>query len=450
MYLNPVCRLQCGRNPALFTGMKGKIIALLLIFGNLSAQEVEISSADALFQMALASNPAVRNAALQRDLAGITRKIAGVNAFSPRVPVSYQALDNIALQKTYVPGVIFGQPEGSYKELIMGQKYVATFNLSPQFDILNFSNRAQRRAAVVNEELAELSEKQAQRDIHLQINAAFHNVISFDRQKHILEENLEVARKIRTITGNRFEEGIARSQEVNEAEVNVVTLENSLVQLEENRRLQVELLKLLARPEGDLRIREETDTGPAPELRAEGSLEADLARTRTRMAGQDVRSARLDQWPVLSAVSSFNWQSLDNRFFYGSGSSAIYFAYVGLKLSWDLPTNVQKVSNLKNREVQWKIAENNRELAEEQQVYDNLRLETELRKAQLQLESLQKIETLKKDTFEKNFAQFEENILPLDKLLISQNDWLTSRLNEAAGAVNVKYNYEILRINNRY
>jgi len=123
---------------------------------------------------------------------------------------------------------------------------------------------------------------------------------------------------------------------------------------------------------------------------------------------------------------------------------------VGLKLSWDLPTNVQKVSNLKNREVQWKIAENNRELAEEQQVYDNLRLETELRKAQLQLESLQKIETLKKDTFEKNFAQFEENILPLDKLLISQNDWLTSRLNGAAGAVNVKYNYEILRINNRY
>jgi len=246
MYLNPVCRLQCGRNPALFTGMKGKIIALLLIFGNLSAQEVEVSSADALFQMALASNPAVRNAALQRDLAGITRKIAGVNAFSPRVPVSYQALDNIALQKTYVPGVIFGQPEGSYKELIMGQKYVATFNLSPQFDILNFSNRAQRRAAVVNEELAELSEKQAQRDIHLQINAAFHNVISFDRQKHILEENLEVARKIRAITGNRFEEGIARSQEVNEAEVNVVTLENSLVQLEENRRLQVELLKAIS------------------------------------------------------------------------------------------------------------------------------------------------------------------------------------------------------------
>ncbi|MCY1374370.1 hypothetical protein D9M69_617090 [compost metagenome] len=153
---------------------------------------------------------------------------------------------------------------------------------------------------------------------------------------------------------------------------------------------------------------------------------------------------------MLSAVSSFNWQNLDNRFFYGSAGSAIYFAYVGLKLSWDLPTNVQKISTLKNKEVQLKIAENNRKLAEEQQAYSNFQRATELRKARRQLESQEKIETLKKDTFEKNYAQFEENILPLDKLLIAQNDWLVSSLNRVTGTVNVSYNYQILRINNRY
>ncbi|MCD8539897.1 MAG: TolC family protein [Leadbetterella sp.] len=153
---------------------------------------------------------------------------------------------------------------------------------------------------------------------------------------------------------------------------------------------------------------------------------------------------------MLSAVSSFNWQNLDNRFFYGAGSSAIYFAYIGLKLSWDLPTNVQKISNLKNREIRLKVAENNLALAEEQETYARFQQETELKKARSQLESLEKIEALKQDTFEKNYAQFEENILSLDKLLISQNDWLTGRLNRAAGAVNVRYNYQILKINNRY
>jgi len=430
--------------------MKEKIIVLLLLFGSASAQVAEVSSVDELFQMASARNQTLKNAALQRDLAGITRKIAGVNAFSPRMPVSWQALDNVALQRTFVPGVIFGQPEGTYKELVMGQKYVSTFNISPQFDILNFGNRAQRQTAVFNEDLAVLSEKQAQRDIYLQINAAFHNVVSFDAQKSILEENLGISRKILAIVSDRFAEGVTRSQEVNEAEVNVVTLENSLEQLEQNRRLQIELLKLLTRPEADIRIREGQAWDANVSSPAAGTLDADLARARARMAGQEVLSARKDQWPVLSAVSSFNWQNLDNRFFYGSGSSAIYFAYIGLKLSWDLPTNVQKISNVKNREIQLKVAENNLQLAEEQQAYANLERETELKKAKSQLESLEKIEALKKDTFEKNYAQFEENILPLDRLLISQNDWLASRLNRATGAVNVKYNYQILRINNRY
>lgn len=430
--------------------MKRKIIVLLLLFGKVSAQEVEVSSVDELFQMASTRNQTLQNAGLQRDLAVVTRKIAGVNAFSPRVPVSWQALDNVALQRTFVPGVIFGQPEGTYKELVMGQKYVSTFNISPQFDILNFGNRAQRQTAVFNEDLAVLSEKQAQRDVYLQINAAFHNVISFDAQKSILEENLGTARKILAIVRDRFGEGIARSQEVNEAEVNVVTLENSLEQLEQNRHLQLELLKLLTRPEADIRIRKGSETDAGVSSPAAGTLDTDLARTRTRMAEQEMLSARKDQWPVLSAVSSFNWQNLDNRFFYGSGSSAIYFAYIGLKLSWDLPTNVQKISNLKNREIQLKVAENNLKLAEEQEVYANLQRETELKKAQSQLASLERIEALKKDTFDKNYVQFEENILPLDKLLISQNDWLASRLNRAAGAVNVQYNYQILRINNRF
>ncbi|MCD8539898.1 MAG: TolC family protein, partial [Leadbetterella sp.] len=145
----------------------------------------------------------------------------------------------------------------------------------PQFDILNFGNRAQRKTAVLNEDFAVLSEKQAQRDIYLQLNAAFHNLLSFDKQKSILEENLEISGRILGIVRDRFEEGVARSQEVNEAEVNVVTVENSLVQLEQNRRLQMELLKLLTRSEDDIRIKEEVVADVW--LAAAGTLETDLA-----------------------------------------------------------------------------------------------------------------------------------------------------------------------------
>lgn len=419
------------------------------IFASAFAQQSEL---DELFQAALNQNRSLKNSTLQRDLARVTTKIAGLNAFTPRIPVSYQALDNVALQKTYVPGVIFGQPEGTFKELVMGQKYVATFNISPQFDILNFGNQAQKKAAVLNEQSANLNERQAQRDIYLQINSAYHNILSFNAQKVVLDENLKTATKITEVIKNRQQEGVARNQEVNEAEVNVITIQDKIFQLNQNIQLQYEMLKVLTGTENLESIKAQIDLQnmPTESQKASSSLDFSLAELRRKTAVQDVFSAKRDQWPVLSFVSSFNWQNLNNSFFYGSGSNPIYFAYMGLKLSWDLPTNVQKISNLKNREIQLKIAENTVKQVEEQQYLADTQRDIEWVKAKGQWEALKKIETLRKDTFAKNFAQFEEEILSLDKLLISQNDLLLSQLNLASAAATVKYNAQVIRINNLY
>jgi outer membrane protein TolC len=429
--------------------MKNLAMCLFLLFSTVHsfAQQNQV---DELFQLALTHNLNLKNNTLQKELADITSKIAGLNAFAPRIPVSYQALDNIALQRMYVPGVLFGQPEGTFKELTMGQKYVATFNISPQFDILNFGNKAQRKAATLNEASVALNEKSVQRDIYLQINSAYHNILSFQRQRTVLEENLKVAKKIKEVITNRQEEGLARKQEVNEAEVNIITLEDKIYQVDQNVVLQYELLKVLTGTQNLPDIASEVHFSSNHIIRAESDLDSELAEMKSKVASQDVFSARRDQWPVLSAISSFNWQNLNNSFFYGAGSNAIHYSFIGLKLSWDLPTNVQKISNLKNKEIQFKMAENAQKQAAEQQAFSNTQREIELSKAKGQWESLKKIEQLRKDTFGKNFAQFEEEILSLDKLLISQNDLLVSQLNLASGAVNVNYNFEVIRINNLY
>ncbi len=54
-------------------------------------------------------------------------------------------------------------------------------------------------------------------------------------------------------------------------------------------------------------------------------------------------------------------------------------------------------------------------------------------KAFSQLENYKKIQTLKEDTYQKYFDQYQENILSLDKLLIAQTDMLLSQ--RAAGTV---------------
>ena len=65
-----------------------------------------------------------------------------------------------------------------------------------------------------------------------------------------------------------------------------------------------------------------------------------------------------------------------------------------------------------------------------------------------QYKNFKKIYLLKKDTFEKNFNQYQEQILPLDKLLISQNDLLISEINLVNALANIGFSKNKIVINN--
>ncbi len=416
-----------------------------LLFLLLSAQ-VSAQSLEDLFLQAKAKNEAVQNTQYQKELATLTRKVADLNRYNPRIPLSYQALDNIALQKVLVPGVIFGLPEGTYKEMIMGQKYSSTLSVAPQFDILNFGLSAQKKSAVQNEKLVLGQSLQKERDIYLQLNSAYHNVLSYQGQLQLLRENLQTADKILQIISDRLEEGLVRPQEKNEAEINVLNIRDNIEQLEIQWNLQREMLRLLSRSTDTIEVTDSEYQGSA-QL---SELDKRVAEAKAELAAADKEVAKRDQWPVLSAISSFNWQNLSNSFFYASGNSPIYYAYLGLKLSWDLPSTPQKISNYKSKEIQYKIAQNEIKSAEEQGFYDHMQRQADLQKAKNRVQNLRKIEELKKDTFDKNYARFEENVLTLDELLQSQNDWINSRINRLKEEVNAKYASYTIKIYNEY
>lgn len=391
-------------------------------------------------------NEALVNGSYQRELASLTRKVADWNRFNPRAPLSYQALDNISLQKMLVPGVLFGLPEGTYKEMVMGQKYSATLSVSPQFDLLNFSAAAQKKSAVQNEVLVHLQSKLQEREIYTQLNTAYHNVLSYQGQIALLEKNLETALRILAVVNDRVEEGLLRTQDRNEAEINVLTVQENIEQMKSQMDLQLTLLRLLSRSDGPVHVVDEGDFGVA----RLAVLDEELADVKAAMARADMEVARREQWPVLSAISSFNWQNLSNDFFYASGSRPIYYAYLGLKLTWDLPSTPHKLSNYKNKQIQWKIAENEAKDRTAQAAFDHMSRLSDQERARKKRENLVKIEALKKDSFEKNLSRFEENILPLDELLKAQNDWLQSQINRYKEEVNEKYTSYTIKIYNDY
>ena len=429
------------------------VLSLILFsFKNSLAQESKtFSTLNEVLEFSKTKNYSFDNAKLQTHLAELAKKTALGNAFNPKVNTSIQVLDNINLPISYLPAEAFGGVSGTFKEVQIGQQYVSTFNIQPQFDIINLSNFAQIKSAKINEQLVENQNKINEQNLYEKINAVYFNIISFNGQKEVVEENILIAENILKIISEKNKEGIARKQEVNEAEVNLILLKDKLEQLEMNTKIQYKILNLFFENKIESNLKQTIwDFKDQTILSAnQNNLQNQNSELQAQLAQQEYKSLQYQNYPTLSFVSSFNWQNLSNDNFFASKSNWQNFNYVGLKLGWELPT-IQRISNIKSKKIQLEILQKTNEHIKAETESKNEQLNLEYQKSLQQFINFQKVFDLKKDTYEKNFNQFKEGILPLDKLLISQNDMIISKLNIVSVLTNIGFSKSKIEINNTF
>lgn len=416
-----------------------------------SQENKQFATVKELIAYAKETNVSLLNANLQLKLADLTTKSSYVNIFNPMIPTTATAVDNIKQQVSFLPGQIFGQPDGTYKSVTMGQRYATTFNVQPQFDILNLGSIAQVQTSKVNSQLVVTQNKINEQEIYSNINAIYFNILSFNAQSEMLTEQIANAQKILSIIENKYNQGIARKQDVNEAEVNVISLKDKLEQVELNRQMQVQSLNLILENEFNITLSEDlwslNKNSISPAV-LPTNLRFTNATLQRELASKELTVLKLQHAPVLSFVSSFNWQNLSNVNFFSANSDWINFSYVGLRIRYDLPTTTQRYSSLRSKQIQVEMLKNNESHFEKESENTNKLLELEMQKSIAQKSNFEKILALKEDTYTKNFLQFEEGILSLDRMLISQNDLIISKLNMISALATVGFTQTKIEINN--
>jgi len=325
------------------------IVILFLPFMVWSQEKKEFHTLDEVLAFAKEKKVSFRNDIIQQNLAELTRKTAVGNAFNPRIPVSAQVIDNMNLQTNYIPAEVFGGLPGSFREITMGLQYVSTFSIQPQFDIINLGNISRTKLAKTNQELVANQQKINEWTIYDQLNGIYFNILSFQGQQQMVEQNIVIAKQILTIVNNRFEEGLVRKQDVNEAEVNLIRLQDQLSQLQFYIQIQQQNLALFFENEVNPILNQNIRDFDHKQIltEANNNLWVNHYQLREKVAEQEWKAAQKQQLPVLGFVSSFNWQNLSNESFFHPNSNWIRYNYVGLRLSWDLPTTVSKYSAVK-------------------------------------------------------------------------------------------------------
>lgn len=387
----------------------------------------------------------------QSALAKLTKTSAYGNTLNPRIPTTFALTDNTQQAVTFIPAEVFGGPSGTFREITMGQQFITAFTISPQFDLINMGNIARVKSAKINQELTESNNLIAKKNLFDQINATYHNILSLKGQLDVLQQSKTRADSIHALVQNKHNNGIARQQELNEASVNVILIQDKIQQADLSIQQQTLALQILCDTHLPLTLTETLQkyTNPSPNAPiSEGNLLVTNKNIQHQLSLQEYRASLLQNLPTLSFVSSLNWQNNSNRHFFDSQSRWINSNYWGLRLTWDFPTNVTKLTNVQSNEINLRILRTNIQHLALQNDLQNRQMELDYDNALAQYNNAITITQLKYDTYQKTQNLYLENILPLDKLLTAQTDYINSQLTQVTALANIAFTLAKIRINN--
>ncbi|MBP7808200.1 MAG: TolC family protein [Bacteroidia bacterium] len=424
---------------------------LVFLFGTSTQAQLNFTGLDSLLSYAERNSTTIKTGQQQSLLAKWTKVAALANTVNFKSPISFSATDNLQLPVNFLPAEAFGGPAGTFRQVTLGQEYVSNFNFNPQIDIINPYNWAKVKSSSVSKEITEVTNSINKKTLFENIAAAYYNSIALQEQIILTEKSLSASDSIQQIVKNKFSLGIVREQDVNNAQVNQLNIQDKLVQLKVMYQQQLNTLKILCDISAGTQITLQNLSSAEfvdATLKSNGSLNSRYNTLQHQFAKSELRANRMSMMPVLSLFYYQGWQHNSNDGFFDSKSTWIQSQFIGLRITVPFPPDVTKMSQSYTSKINYRIAGLNNTHTELQTELNNRSLELDYDKALSGYQTAKQIFDLKNSNFSKSINQFKEGILSTDNLLIAFNDMVNSQLNVVSAFSSAQFVKSKISINN--
>ena len=429
--------------------MKQTITLLFLSILTANAQDtVKISNTEEILSYATQHSIALKSGNAQMALAKFQTYYAKINRFNPRANVGYGITDNFQLPVNFLPAEVFGGVAGTFKEAKLGQQYIQNLSVTPQIDLINHAAWAKLQSARTNEKLTEINNVFIRKTLSESLVGVYFSIVSNQQQLELLVKTRQNADSVLTIIENKFNQGIIRSQDVNNAQVNKLMIQDKIQQVQNTIEQQINLLKSLCETttETNFVITHKTNlTTQENGLVSLNTLKTQQAEYQIKYAQNELKISQLNYYPTLSLMGSLAFQENSNNHFFDGNACWIPISYLGLRLNYAIPDA--------NKNAQNKVAKSNLEIAQfngqKQQIQQQFEQKQLQHQKAIDNEQLtQKISNLKRDTYQKNLNLFNQNIYPAKNLFFSFTDELNATLAHVLAKVNIEFQQAKININN--
>jgi outer membrane protein len=380
-------------------------------------------------------------------------KLAAMAAIpDPVLSNSFYFTDNTQLPVNLFPAEAFGGNKGEYREVQTGVRYNTTISSNLDIKLLNLEAWQNVKLAKLNFKTAETDKRLNAKNLHENLATVYFNIVQLQAQKECTEQSLFVADTILQVAENKFREGIARQQDVNDARINQLNTAENARQIGFLIAQQYLTLKILA----DIPVNEEILVLEKPQNAApfeQPTIRPNLLSLRNsvlqeQLARTSFKKSQYAFAPTLSFVAN-NTYNQYNPEFTVIGGNWINSQFVGLRLQYLLPT-AATVANRSKTRFDLLLSQNNTEKAKIQTVLEQKKLATEWSKARSQQQNDAQVLGLHRDNFQKNRHLYDEGLQGIDRALTSFSAVLNAEYSLIASQVNIRLAQAKIDINNKF
>lgn len=436
------------------------LIFILLLFvshgysqiGDSSKTEVTVfTSVDELISYSVDKSVDIKNNEIRFSQAQKSRLAALVSTIDVTGNLlSAQFINNTKLGVNLFPAEVFGGDPGTFREVQTGVQYNTAINNFIDIKLYNPNGYNNVKLANINIELTKSNNLLSLKQYQDNLVANYYNIINIQKQIQNTVQNIATSDSLLTIVKNKYEEGLIKQQDVNDANINHLQIQETFRQLNFLQEQYYLTLKTLADIPAEVKI-EIAEKSELSEPRimptiAFNMLAVENSQLRERYARQSLKAANQSFLPTVSFQFSNSWNLYNTEFKPLSGNW-INSNYFGLKLNVPIP-NSQQITNKYNADFDYQVAVNNTLKERNKSILEVKKYESEYRQAQSEIQSNEEILAIQRDTYSKNLNLYKEGIVALDVTIQSLNTVIATEYNLITAVSNLELVNAKININN--
>lgn len=414
------------------------VTLLLLQCAFIQSQEVYNFSLEEAIQFGLVNNRTSQNAASDIDIAK-KKRWETIAAGLPQINLNVDYTNSLKQGISLIPSSIFGGPEGAFTEIAFGTKQRVNATIRMDQLIFDGSYLVGIQASKVYLEISNRAKVKTDLEVKKAIIKAYCNVLLASQQISVLNKNVENLNANLSEVQAIFENGLTEKENVEQLQITLNSLENSLQYALQMKIVSQRLLKIILgitdeetvvltdNLEG-LTLQKLNQTAIKRPFVIEDNIDFKIAENNVASKKLLLKLARFKALPSLTAFIDGGYNGNSDRFEFLNSEQPWYGAsMVGVKLNIPVFSSFQRSASVSQARIELKKEINLFEEMKQQLDLEVAAARSSCMLAVKKFHTAQKTLELAQSIERKNQIKFNEGLATSFELYQAQNQLYNSQ-----------------------